>query len=373
MVAFRSPLVFCLVACTALFTGCGPKSPAGNAGSAALDTQLQKQPVEVTPLVRRDLIEILPVIGSLAANESAEIRPEIAGQVKEVFFDEGQRVTKNQLLVKIDDSELRAQYSATEARFKLAELNLKRNESLAESKMVSQADFDRARAEYAAATAELSLLRVRLEKTQVKAPFDGLAGSRSVSPGDYVSAQSVITVVNDLSRLKIAFQVPERYLSKLKHGTKFSVTAKTLAAAREIEGEVYFVGSVIDRSTRSSEVKGLLTNPPEQLKPGMFANVDLVLEIRRQVLTAPEGAILNTPSGPQLILVKGAGQESVAEFVPITLGLRSRGVVEVQSVKGELSDEQPVVAAGVGALVLFPGAKLEPRPLRAEFRVGGES
>ncbi len=368
MSAFR--ITLSAVVSVILLAGCGPKTKE-NAKAGGGSPQNQRQPVEVTPLVRRDLVEVLPVIGSLAANESAEIRPEIAGQVRQVFFEEGQRVKKDQLLVKIDDSELRAQYAATEARFKLAELNLKRNESLAESKMVSQADFDRARAEYAASTAELSLLKVRLEKTEVKAPFDGVTGSRLISPGDYASAQSVITIVNDLSRLKIDFQVPERYLAKLKHGSKFSVSAKTLSSGGQIEGEVYFVSSVIDRSTRSSEVKGFLANPPEQLKPGMFANVDLVLDVRTQVLTAPEGAILNTPSGPQLILVMGTGKDSVAELVPVKLGLRSRGLVEVQPTKGEVAENQSVVASGVGSLVLFQGAKLDPRPLREEFRVGG--
>ena len=322
---------------------------------------------------RQDLAETLSLVGSLAANESADIRPEIAGQVRAVFFDEGQSVKAGQVLLKIDDAELKAQYAQTEARFRLAELNLARNQGLAESRMVSQADFDRVSAEFAASSAELSLLKVRLDKTDVKAPFDGLVGARTISPGDYVTTQSVITVVHDLSRMKVDFQVPERFLAKVKSGTRFAVRSRTLGLGTEVQGEVYFVSSVIERNTRSSEVKGLVANAPEQLKPGMFANIDLVLEVREKVFAVPEGAVLNTPSGPQLIFVKQAGQDSVAEFIPVELGLRARGVVEVRPSRGEFIEGQPVVAAGVGSLVLFPGAKLDPRPLRKEFRLGGDT
>jgi membrane fusion protein (multidrug efflux system) len=367
MLSSMRPL-FAFLLAISVFCGACRRADSKQAGPGPAQ---QRQPVEVAPLARQDLQETLSVVGSIAANESASIRPEIAGSVRAVLFEEGQAVKAGQVLVKIDDAELQAQYAQTEARFKLAELNLARNQSLAESRMVSQADFDRANAEFAASSAELSLLRVRLDRSEVKAPFDGVAGSRSISPGDYVTTQSVITVVHDMSRLKIEFQVPERFLAKVRNGTRFAVSSKGIAAGRAVEGEVYFVSSVIERGTRSSEVKGLLAEPPPELKPGMFANIELVLDVRQGGFAVPEGAILNTPSGPQLIFVKDDGGEPVADFVPVQLGLRARGVVEVMPVKEAFTEGRRVVAAGVGALVLFPGAKLEPRPLRREFQPGG--
>jgi membrane fusion protein (multidrug efflux system) len=353
-------LVFCVFGLT---TACSRKAEPRAAAQA------QKQAVEVTPVTRRDLAETLTVVGSIAANESAAVRAEISGQVRAVFFDEGQRVTKDQILLKIDDSELRAQFAQTESRFKLAELSLARNQGLLETKTVSQADFDRVSAEFSASSAELSLLRVRLAKTEIKAPFDGIVGARSISPGDYVTPAGVITQIDDLSRLKIDFQVPERFLGKVRHGAAFTLRAKTLDAAARIQGEVYFVNSVIDRNTRSSGVKGLLTNPPPELKPGMFANVELVLDVRKDALTVPEGSILTTVRGAQIITVKESGADRVAEFVTVELGLRSKGYVEIVSSQTPLAEKQPVVAAGVGSLILFPGAKLDPKPLKAEFRL----
>jgi membrane fusion protein, multidrug efflux system len=360
MIRLRASLLF--IALLAVTSSCSRKT------DSAAAPQTRKQAVEVTPITRRDLAETLTVVGSLAANESAALRAEIAGQVREVFFEEGQRVTKNQVLLKIDDSELRAQFAQTESRFKLAELSLARNQGLLETKTVSQADFDRVNAEYSASSAELSLLRVRLAKTEIKAPFDGIVGSRAISPGDYVTQSSVIAQIDDLSRLKIDFQVPERFIGKIKQGTPFALRSKSIDASARVQGEVYFVSSVIDRNTRASEVKGLLANPPAELKPGMFANVEIVLDVRKGALTVPEGAILSSVRGAQLIVVKDEGAEKVADFIPVELGLRARGLVEIVSSEKPLDERQSVVAAGVGSLILFPGAKLDPKPVKVQIK-----
>lgn len=104
----------------------------------------------------------------------------------------------------------------------------------------------------------------------------------------------------------------------------------------------------------------------------MFTNIELVLQVRRNVLTVPEGSILSTAEGSSVILVRDKDGENVAEFVPVRLGLRERGLVEVTPVRENgLAEKEPVVASGVGALILYPGAKLLPRPLREEFRIGG--
>jgi len=373
------PVIVLVVACVA--GGCtknaapegaqsgkaGGGAAGGGAGARGARGGSQIQAVEVTPVLRRDLVESLTVVGSLAPNESAEIRPESAGLVRGIFFDEGQKVKQGDLLVKIDDSELLAQYAQVEARFKLAELNVARSESLSESRTIPQSEADRARSEFSSARAELSLLRLRLEKTEVKAPFDGVVGSRSISAGDYVTTSSVLTSLNDLSRLKVTFQVPERFLALVRNGSDFILKSATMDASQPVMGEVYFVSAVIERATRSSEVKGIITDPPALLRPGMFANVELVLDVRKGALTVPEGAILTTSTGSQIIVVDEQGEDKVARFVPVKLGLRSRGFVEITPLQGELKEKQDVVASGVGGLILYPGIKLLPKPLRSEF------
>ncbi len=349
--------------------GCKPAAQAGKGNVTPAADRVQS--VEVVKLERRDLSELLTVVGSLAPNESAELRAEIAGLVRSIHFEEGMSVSAGQLLLKIDDSELSALVTQSEARFRLTELNLQRSEALRATQSNTQADLDRARSEFSSAKAELAVLRLRLAKTEIKAPFDGVIGSRSVSVGDYVSTTTPITTLDDLSRLKLDFQVPERVLSKVHRGTSFVILPSTLNReenAAPIRGEVYFVSSAIDRNTRSSQVKGLLTAPDTRLKPGMFANIEVVLEQRKGVLTVPESALLTTAQGASLILVTAKGKDQVAEFTPVRVGLRTRGYAEVEALKGTLSEGTEVVASGVGGLILYPGAKLAPRPLNAKLR-----
>ena len=339
----------------------GGKSGRGGRGGG------QKQSVEVIKIARRDLSESLRVVGSLAANETATIRPEMSGLIRSIHFEEGRRVKKGDLLVKIDDLELKAQLAQSMSRHELAKLNLARAENLRQTQSNTAADVDRARSEFAAAEADIELLKVRLARTEVRAPFDGVVAARTLSEGDYINPQSVITTINDLSRLKAEFQVPERYIGKVRRGTTFTVKSTTGEQAPATDGEVYFVNSVIDRNTRSSEVKGYLTNAPESVKAGMFAVIEIVLDVRKGALTVPEGAVFVDQRGPQLVTVVDEGADKVAAFVPVRLGIRTRGVVEVSAIEGQLSDQQSIVAAGVGSLALFPGAKLDPRPLRVEF------
>ena len=329
------------------------------------------QPVEVVPVIRRDLTETLSLVGSVAPNESARMRAEVAGLVRAILFDEGQKVTKGQTLLTIDDTELVAQSTQAEEAFKLADINLQRSVTLLGAQNTTQAAHDRTISEFNTAKAQLTMLRNRLEKTQIKAPFDGLVGARTISPGDYVTNQTAITTIDDLSRLKLDFQVPERFLRRVKEGTTFLVRSRSMDSEKAVSGVVYFVSSVINPDTRSSEVKGYLTNPPTDLKPGMFANVELVLAVHKAVLTVPEGSIFNSSKGPQIVVLRtGSGAEPTADFVPVVLGLRSKGFVEVEPVKKDTAlEKESVVASGVGALILFQGAKLAPRPLRKEFRV----
>lgn len=359
---FSRPLIFSVLLLPLFGAGCARK--AENRAAAAV----QPQPVEVAPLTRQDLAETLNLVGSVAANESATIRPETTGLVRSIHFEEGQRVQQGQVLVRIDDSELRAQLTQAEARFRLGELNLQRAERLGETQSTSVADVDRARSEFASAKSELDLIRVRLERTEIRAPFDGLVGARTLSPGDYVTSQSIITTIDDLSRLKIDFQVPERFVSKVRAGTVFKVRSQALGSGIELGGEVYFVASVVDRATRSSEVKGFVSTEAPGLKPGMFANIELVLDVRRGVLTVPEGSILTTTQGTQIIAVKDEAGGKTVEFIPVRTGLRANGMVEVMPLQGELLESQQIVASGVGALVLYPGTPIEPRPFVNRFQ-----
>ncbi len=357
----------------ALFaSGCAKESgdrPATGSGAGRANAN-RAQPVEVVTLAKRDMVETLNLVGSIAANESAEMRTEIGGIVRGIYFDEGQQVKAGDLLLKIDDAELQAQQAQVEARFNLAKLNVERSENLSQSRTIAQSEYDRARSEFAAAQAELSLIRLRLSKTEIRAPFAGVVGARAISPGDYVTPTTVITTIDDLSRLKINFQVPERYLAKVHPGTVVTLRTRAETFAddeQDLTGEVYFVSSTIDRAVRSSEVKAIIKSAAPGLRPGMFANINLLLDEKSGVFAVPEGAILTNSRGVQIITVDQSGDVPKAAFTPVRTGLRAGGLVEVTPLRGPLEEGTQVVASGVGALILFPGAPLDPMPLRDAF------
>lgn len=318
------------------------------------------QPVEVMEIKTMPLSETVGLVGTIAANESAELRPEIAGMITAISFEEGAVVKKGDVLVRLDTRELEAQLAETHASFQLADQNLTRNRKLLEDTAISQLEVDAAIADHARLQAAIDLLEVRLAKSSVTAPFDGIAGGRAVSVGDYVTPQSAITTVDDLNRLKVEMQVPERYLPNLKPGGTFSLRAATSEPGAEVTGEVYFVSPRIEESTRSTLVKGYVNNPPTYLKPGMFANITLILRTVPDALVVPETAILSSPRGTALVMPKEKDGVTIAEFVPVKTGIRIPGFVQVTPVGPPVKAGDTIVSAGVGGLILFPGVKLKP-------------
>ena len=319
--------------------------------------------MEVVTLGRDDLRETLEVTGSLEANESISIQPELAGLVREIAFEEGQVVAKGALLARLDDAELRAQVEEAEARADLARINRERADALVADRTLAQAEVDRVRSEERAAQAALELLRVRLARTRIVAPTAGVLGARRLSVGDYATPASVLTTLDDLSALKVTFRVPERSIPQVKPGTRVTARVRIGAEERPVEtqGEVFFVSASIDPAVRASEVKAVLRDPPAALRPGMFASVKILLSTREQVLVAPEAALLAGVRGVQVIAVDATGGAPVARFVKVETGLRVGPRVEIRAVAPDtLGAGERIVASGAGALVLFPGAPLEP-------------
>jgi membrane fusion protein (multidrug efflux system) len=350
-----------LIAVTALpvlLGSCGKKNAAGPAG--APNPMDREQAVEVMPVTVMSLRETVGLVGSIAANESAELRPEIPGTIVSIHFEEGSAVKQGALLAKLDTRELEAQLAEARASFLLAEQNLQRNQLLLADEAVSKLEVDSAVSEHAKLKAAIDLLEVKLAKSSITAPFDGVAGARSLSVGDFVSSQSIITTVDDLTRLKVDMQVPERYLPNLKPGGTFTLRAATSAPGEDVAGEVCFVSPRIDETTRSTLVKGYVTNPPPFLKPGMFANITLILRTVEDALVVPETAILSTARGTVLIAPKEKDGATIAEFVPVKTGLRVPGYVQVIPVGPPVKAGDKIVSSGVGGLILFPGVKLKP-------------
>jgi membrane fusion protein (multidrug efflux system) len=337
--------------------------PASDGPAAGGFDPSRPQTVEVSSVEERTLEEKIDLVGSLAPNESADVRAELSGVIRAIRFEEGRPVRAGEPLIELDTRELEAQISEAHSRADLATKTFARAKQLMEGNAVSRVEFENAEAAVAQARAVLTLLEVRLEKSILRAPFDGIAGARSVSVGDYLTPQTAVTEVSDLSRLKISLDVPERFLGGLHPGSTFNLGTATTGEV--VTGEVYFISPTINPQTRSAEVKGFVKAPPTSLRPGMFANVSLILKRVDNALVVPETAILNTPKGSIVIAARGEKGATAAAFIPVRLGLRVPGVVQVTPVGPPLARGDIIVSSGVGGLILIPGMKLIPvEPLR---------
>lgn len=294
--------------------------------------------VETAPVqVTRASLDV-QAVGSLAANESVTVRPEIPGRIATIHFREGQRVRAGERLLSLEADEYRARLAQSVAEADLARLNFQRAEDLYRQKAGSRQDFDSATAKLKAAEATRELDQVRLAKTEIAAPFTGVLGLRRVSPGDYVEAgDALVTLVND-DPVKLDLRLPERYANSVRPGHRVALRVDALPQ-REFTGEVYAVDPALDPATRTLVVRAKVPNGEGLLRPGMFVRASTVLEQRDQALWIPEEAVV--PRGARQFVFRVV--DGKASEVEVSTGLRDRARVEVLS---GLGSADTVVTAG---------------------------
>jgi membrane fusion protein (multidrug efflux system) len=283
--------------------------------------------VETARIESRLFSERVEVVGQLAAAESVILRPEIQGIVESIEFEEGQRVAAGEVLFVLRSDEQRAALREAEANRVLAADVFERTEKLSKVRVSAASELTQARARVAAAEAVVDLARVNLERTRIRAPFDGALGARDVSPGDWVDSDVALVQIDAVDRLQLQFSLPENAIALAKPG--LAVIAQVAAYPDEgFAGVVYFVSPALDTQSRRLGVKAWVPNSEGRLRPGMFARVELEVERTEQALLVPESAIANDASGAYVWRVT---PESLAERASIELGTRRDGQVVIVS------------------------------------------
>lgn len=294
--------------------------------------------VELETLRTETLRQTVSAVGTLRASAAVELRPELAGRVQAIHFEEGAAVSEGELLVQIDDEKLRRQLAARQAAQRVAQVRLDnarrtfaRQEALRERGVVSADEFDRAQAELDSAEAELerlaadlALVERQIEDAQIRAPFDGWISQRLVDRGAYVNVGDPLARLYQTDPLVANFSLPERYIGQVQHGQPVHVTVRAFPG-RVFEGRVQFISPAIDESTRDFLVKAALANPDGELKPGGFATAQVVLA-EREAVVAPEQALVATRQGFRLFVVNDEGQAVMRD---VRVGLRHNGTVEL--------------------------------------------
>ncbi|WP_171013530.1 efflux RND transporter periplasmic adaptor subunit [Chitinivorax sp. B] len=302
-------------------------------------------PVRTAVVQSGQIAQALTAIGSLRANESVVLRPEVAGRITQIHFREGQQVKRGALLFSLDASEQEAQLKATQVDGELAKDRLKRLQSLKQDNYVSQQALDEQQSSDQQARAKIALDRARLAKTRIAAPFDGVLGLRQVSPGAYVQPGQELVKLEDDSVLKVDFRVPEAFINQLGAGKAIQIVVDA-APGQEFTGSISAFDTTVDEKTRSLLVRASTLNITGQLKPGMFARIRIPLA-RPMAVIVPEQAIV-AKGGSSLVFRVVDGKAVPAK---VTLGNRRPGEVEVT--QGLKAGERVVVE---GQIKLQPGA-----------------
>jgi membrane fusion protein (multidrug efflux system) len=326
-------------------------SACGDAAESARQGQAPPPPVvEVATVERGTVNEGLALVGQLEADESVLLRPETSGVVAAVAFAEGQEVEKGAVLFRLRDDEQRARLREAEAQHALTDQVWRRAQALAGERVLSAAELDQAVANRDAARARIDLARVELERMTIRAPFAGVLGPRLVSPGDRVTEETDLVQIDAIATLKLAFPIPEPIVEWVRTGMPFTVSVAPFPEER-FPGSVYFVAPSLDPRNRQLLLKGLVPNPQRRLRPGLFANVQLETAKQADVLLAPESAVVYQRQGT---FVWRIGADGTAERVPVELGQRRDGRVEVRS---GLAPGDRVVSAGTNKVV--PGRPVQ--------------
>ncbi len=314
----------------------GPR-PAG-APAAAAPPGGFAVPVETAKVALETLQEDVNAVGSLRSNESVVVRPEISGRIGAINFIEGARVSKDTALVVLDSSTQAAEVQQARANLALAQTNYERTQELQKSKFVSANAGDQALNGLKVAQANLALSEARLAKTQILAPFNATIGLRQVSVGDYVKEGQDLVTLEDMSALKLDFRLPENYFGKVKLGQLVEIKTDAFPG-QAFKARLIAIDPLIDQAGRSMSLRAMLDNPEGKLRPGMFANVRLILSERARALTIPEEALV--PVGAEQYVFRVT--ESKAERVQVKIGLRRNAKVEVTA---GLEPGDEVVTAG---------------------------
>lgn len=299
--------------------------PPAAAPQAAAPAKGAGVPVKVGTVRTGAISEEISAVGSLIANESVMIRPERDGRITAIHFSEGQLVRKGDRLVSLDTAEIQAQLSAAASELSLNRSRFRRAEELFEKKFISAQALDDAREALNQSEARQAEIRARLDKSTVRAPFEGVAGLRQVSPGAYVKAGQDIARLEGIGTLKLDFRVPEVYLGRLRPRQEALVRVDAFPE-EPFRGEIYAIEPAVDEQTRTLLLRARIPNPGGRLKPGMFSRVLLVTDTRDRALLIPEQALV--PQGKDRFVYRLVDGKAV--MARVELGLRRPGEVEVR-------------------------------------------
>jgi len=305
-------------------------------------------PVSAKVIKPQALDEKLVVTGTLVANEAVEITSEVTGIVEKIHFKEGARVKKGDLLLTLNVDDQEAQLEKFRFSKKLREASEYRQRQLLEKEAISQEEYEIALTELNTTNADIKILEVQIEKSSIRAPFDGIIGLRYISDGAFINSSTRIASLISVNPIKIEFSIPGKYGPVVDNKDKVYFT--TDASDKVYEGMVYAVQPQVDQATRTLSIRAISDNANNELFPGLFAKVEVVLSHKENALMVPSIAVVNDLAGHKVFLEK----EGKVIEQKVTVGIRT--ATEIEIIEG-IKAEDKVITSGI--LQIRPGSAVE--------------
>jgi len=275
-------------------------------------------------IVPTKMFELRKSTSSLLPDEEVELSFETSGKVVGIFFEEGTRVKKGDLLAKINDRPLQAQLLKLKAQAKLSEEKEFRQRQLLERDAISRESYDQVATELQSLQADIMLIEARIAETELRAPFDGIVGLRMISEGAIASTQTKIVRLVKISPLKIEFSIPERYAGEVTPG--FPIKFAIDGIDKEFDATVYAIDPKVDLNTLTIVVRAYYPNRNEELKPGRYASVTTVLSQIENTVSVPTEAVIPEMEGEKVFVYKSGK----AEEVRVVTGLRTESHIQIK-------------------------------------------
>jgi membrane fusion protein, multidrug efflux system len=287
-------------------------------------------------------------VGNTRANESVELVSELALRLLSIHFREGSFVNKGDVLFQLDDSEWRANQMKAQAKLDLAIETEKRNETLLKSGGISQQTFDESVSNRKVLEAEEELLEVMIGKAKIRAPFSGIIGIREVSEGAFLTPGKKLTTLEDLSRLKIDFTIPEAYANMIHIGDRFNFRLDGIPGNFNAVIEAF--NPSVDKNSGNLGVLAIVEDPDPALKAGVSVSITMVSKSSVPAIYVPTQALIPTPGGYHIYACK----ESKADYRSVSTGLRTEKLVEI--VKGVNAGDSVLVT---GFMTIRPNSRVK--------------
>lgn len=329
------------LAAAVAMAGCGTAAADGAQEGASADEFVRVINVEARALATERFVEEIRLTAVALANQDVQVAAEESGVIRELYVDRGDAVSEGDPIAKIDDRVLAAQAAQTRAVAELAQQTWERRRRLWEEDRVgSEIAYLEARfaAEQSAAT--LVGLEERLARTVIRAPFAGVLDDRYVDVGAMVSPGDAVARLVDLTPIKVAAGVPERYARDVRVGEDAMVEF-TVLEGEPFAARIGYVGATVDPQNRTFRIEVEIANPNHLIKPQMVANMSVTRQAVDDAIVVPQDALVRVEDGYVVYVVAERGGVMVAEARPVTLGPARRNLVVVE--EGVMAGERLIV------------------------------